>query len=101
MANINMTVWLPFSALEKVQRRATKLIRGMEELSYEERLEELNLFPLEKRRLREDMIHMYTYIRGPYSELGVELFILRSSQRTRGHSLRLEEKRFHGRTSSQ
>ena len=80
--------------LEKVQRRATKLIRGMEELSYEERLEELNLFSLEKRRLRGDMINMYKYIRGPYNELGVELFTLRSTQRTRGHSLRLEEKRF-------
>ena len=81
--------------LEKVQRRATKLIRGMEELSYEKRSEELNLFTLEKRRLRGDMINMYKYIRGPYSELGVELFTLLSTQKTRGHSLRLEEKRFH------
>ena len=72
--------------LEKVQRRATKLIRGMEELSYEERLEELNLFTLEKRRIRGDMINMYKYIRGPYSELGVELFTLRSTLTTRGHS---------------
>mgnify|MGYP001852595867 CR=1 FL=1 len=64
-------IW--YQLLEWVQKRAVKMIRGLEHLSYEERLRELGLLSLDNRRLWRDLTVAFQYLKGAYRLEGDKL----------------------------
>jgi len=79
--------------LEGVQRKATKVIRGLEHLSSKDRLRELGLFSLEKR-LKGNLTATFQYLKGAYKQEGSQLFGRVDYSRTRGNGFKLKEGRF-------
>ena len=75
--------------LERIQRRATKIIPELRDLSYEERLKECGLTTLETRRLRGDQIEVFKILNG-YENIDRNMFFsLKKDSRTRGHEVKL------------
>ena len=90
--------WRPYlqkdiETLERVQRRATKLVHGLQDKTYQERLKDLNMYSLDERRDRGDMIETFKYIK-EINTVKEETLFKRRKTATRGHSFKLEGQRF-------
>jgi hypothetical protein len=94
-----VAVWSPYlkvdiSILEKVQRRATKLIPELRSLPYEDRLSIIGLTPLEERRDRGDLKQLFKIINHIYivhwPSNSNPVVTINSAVKTRGHALKLK-----------
>ena len=79
--------------LERLQRRAMKMIQGLENLSCEDKLKELGLFSLEKRKPWGDLIVVFQYSKGANKHERNQLFTRVDSDRTKEYGFKLKEGR--------
>ena len=80
------------TVLEKVQRRATRMITECKGKTYAERLDMVGLTTLESRRLRADLLEVFKILKW-FEGLDEKAFFKRQESVTRGHSLKLYKKR--------
>ena len=90
-------IWGPFNVadtklVERVQRRATRLVPELRRLPYEERLKKLHLPTLQYRRRRGDLVTMFNIMHGRSGLDKDDLFSPAPSTRTRGHRLKVAKK---------
>ncbi len=95
-----MQFWSPqlaknIAKLEAMQRRATKRIPSLHNKSYEERLAQLNLFSIEKRRLSGKLIECFKIVKGFTNVDANRLFLIDDSSRTRSNGVKLRCKHLH------
>jgi len=92
------TVWSPYKMrdiettenMEKVQKRATKWVKGLYSLSYEDRLRQLEIPSLRFRRCRGDVIEVFKILHGSYDmSITTELLTLIEGSVTMGPHLKL------------
>jgi ribonucleases P/MRP protein subunit RPP40 len=78
--------------IERVQRRATKLVKGMGTKSYEDRLRLLQMTTLETRRLRGDLIEVFKILKG-FEHVDRSHFFAAADCITRGYACKLVKMR--------
>lgn len=90
--------WAPYLqkdiiCIENVQRLATRMIEGQRGLSYEDRLANLGLFSMKRRRLRGDLIETFKIMKGLSGLHPTDLFEPATADNLRGHCMKLKHRR--------
>ena len=91
--------WSPYyrmdiEFLERIQRKMTKMIHNIRNLSYEDRLRKLNLHSLERRRIRGDMIEVFKWYKGINKGDINRVLKIHNENRTRNNGFKLDKFRF-------
>ena len=83
-----------WSLYYRIQRRMTKMIQGIRNLTYKDRLKHLNLYSLERRRVRRDLIEVFKWIKGYNKEDINKVLIVKEKIRTLTKGFKLDKFRF-------